>query len=53
MWDDPAYAREAGRKIQRYIANGVFPAINLIITSETADHPLAMDTIEKTLDMYF
>ena len=49
MMDDPAYAAEANRKIQRYIQNGIYPNQRLIITSETQDHPLNPEFVDHLI----
>jgi len=53
LMDQAAYAKHAGAKIQTYIANGMIPALNLIITSETKECPLSAYTVEQVVQQYF
>lgn len=53
LMDDPAYARNAGSKLQLYFTHGIIPAINLITTYETKDHPLTTQVIEENIQNYF
>lgn len=53
MMDDPSYAQNAISKLQNYIAHGIYPTINLIITFETKDNPLNIDMIENIIKFYF
>ena len=53
MIDDPSYARSAMTKIQSYIANRIYPTIQLIMTYETKMNPLDTESIEKTIQHYF
>lgn len=46
MMDDPEYAARATEKLAAYQAAGIFPGKNLIITMETAGHPLSSRQIE-------
>ena len=52
MIDDPSYARSAMTKIQSYIANRIYPTIQLIMTYETKMNPLDTESIEKTIEHY-
>lgn len=52
MIDDPSYARSAMIKIQSYIANRIYPTIQLIMTYETKMNPLDTESIEKTIQHY-
>ena len=52
MIDDPSYARSAMTKIQSYIANRIYPTIQLIMTYETKMNPLDTESIEKTIQHY-
>lgn len=53
MIDDPSYARSAIAKIQSYIANRIYPTIQLIMTYETKMNPLDTESVEKTIQYYF
>ena len=53
LMDDKYYANKASNKLQLYISNGIIPSINLIITFETKENPLSIDTIEKIIKEYF
>ena len=47
--DDPEYAQNALRKILAYIENGYIPGVDLILTWETADRPLNLNTIREMI----
>lgn len=51
--EDPDYLSKFTSKLQRYISNGIIPNINLILTFETKEHPLTIDTIEALIEQYF
>lgn len=53
MIDDPTYARSAMMKLQSYIANQIYPTIQLIMTYETKMNPLDTESVEKTIQHYF
>ena len=50
--DDPAYARNAVRKINAYENNNIYPGERLIITYETSQMILNTDKIEKLVEKY-
>lgn len=50
MLGDPKYRKDAIWKCEQYIANGIIPSINLLITAETFDGALDMNVISGTLD---
>lgn len=50
--DDPVYARNAVKKINTYIRNGIYPGENLIITYETTHDVLDMRVVEKMVKEY-
>jgi hypothetical protein len=52
MLDDPYYLKKAMKKIELYIANGYIPGINLIITFESNDHPLELNTVRTLIENY-
>lgn len=51
--DDPGYNRNTGSRIQTYISNGIYPAIQLIATFETEKEPLSLETVESLVKKYF
>lgn len=53
MMDDSNYAAAASRKIEAYIKSGYIPMINLIITSETKEHPLDFRMVQMMIQCYF
>ena len=52
LMDDPVYAANAVKKQQSYCRNGFFPGDNLIITTETRDHPLTKQDLRLIIDHY-
>ena len=52
MMDDPEYIRSALMKIKTYIEHGIVPGQNLILTFETRNKPLTLDTIERMVEVY-
>ena len=50
--DDPKYAEKAIRKINTYIANGIFPGDNLIVSFETSGTVLNDRIIIKMIEKY-
>ena len=53
LMDDPEYARAAASKIEKYAAKGIYLGINLIVPTETAQHPVTRDVIRRTIRHYF
>lgn len=53
MMDNPAYAKKACEKLEKYALSGIIPSVNLITTYETKDHPLTADAIEEVVEQYF
>jgi hypothetical protein len=51
--DNPEYARKACEKIMLYVANGIIPSIDLIITFETKDNPLTAEKVMNVINEYF
>lgn len=51
--DDPGYSNNACLKLQTYMANGIIPNINLIITCETKECPLDPEMVEKIIEYFF
>lgn len=51
--ENPDYFSKFTSKLQRYISNGIIPNKNLILTFETKEHPLTIDTIEALIEQYF
>lgn len=52
MMDTPSYFKNAYDKLQLYASYGIIPTINMIVTIETKDMPLGVDTIEKRINEY-
>ncbi len=52
LLDNPEYLERSIEKITLYEMNGYFPGDNLIITFETAKHPLNMILLNKTIKKY-
>ena len=50
--DDPAYARNAVKKIEAYEGNNIFPGERLILTFETQWTVLNTNTLEKLVNRY-
>lgn len=50
--DDPIYVHRNINKIQKYIDHGIYPMINLLISSETKDRPLDITLVDKMLDHF-
>lgn len=53
MMDDPEYAGKALSKLDYYLLNGYYPGEQLIITSETRNHPINMKTLNLIVDRYY
>lgn len=53
LMDDATYCRNMASKMQLYSTHGIIPSIQLITTYETSEHPLTIDTIQKTIEEYF
>ena len=53
MMDDPKYISDMLRKLGRYIAAGWIPMQNLIITTETSDHPLDVSLVMDLIRHFF
>lgn len=53
LMDDRNYAANACRKLETYIRAGYIPMINLILTSETKDHPLDYGIVRMLIAYYF
>ncbi len=50
--DDPEYAEKAIRKINTYIANGIFPGDNLVVSYESSGVVLNDRIVEKMIKKY-
>ncbi len=44
---DPKYRAEALRKLDIYISNGFYPNINLLLTTESPDHPFSLSDVDS------
>ena len=53
LMDDEDYRNNACDKIRLYCNSGIIPSINLILTFETAEHPLSGEMVEKIIMEYF
>lgn len=53
IMDSLPYVRNCENKFSYYMENGIIPGINLIITSETAEHPFTYDDACRTIEYYF
>lgn len=53
MMDNPDYIANACNKIKLYCRNGIVPSVNLILTYETKESPLDIETIEQMIKEYF
>ncbi|MCI5870093.1 MAG: ATPase [Dorea sp.] len=51
--DDPDYCQNMNSKLNLYTSNGIIPTINLITTSETKEHPLDVNLVNKIIQHYF
>lgn len=51
--DDPGYVADFINKINGYIANGIYPGINLILTFESSKVGLDIDTVDALIEKYF
>lgn len=53
LMDNSTYSRNVFTKLQLYASHQIIPGIQLITTYETKEHPLNMDTVQKTIEHYF
>lgn len=53
MMDDREYAKNSVIRLHDYSESGIMLGDNLIITEETASHPLSISEIERTIKFYF
>ncbi len=53
LMDDADYCMQNARKLQAYMQNGLIPNLNLILTSETAEHPLDLELVTKLVEHFF
>lgn len=53
LMDDPAYCDKTFHKLKIYSLHGIIPSINLILTFETRQHPVDIESINKIIDEYF
>lgn len=52
MMDDPDYLESAIFKYNTYAANGYFPGVNLLMTFESANSPLNVDTVRSLISKF-
>ena len=52
MMDDPSYYKNIFPKLKLYVANGIIPNTNLIITCETKDEPLDTKQINDMIQIF-
>lgn len=50
--DDSSYAQTMALKLEEYQQNGFFLGDNFIMTTETNEHPLSYETVEKLIRRY-
>lgn len=53
MMDDPVYADKAGHKVAEYVQCGYALMVNLIVTSETKEHPLDYAFVRILVEYFF
>lgn len=53
IMDNPEYANRACQKIKSYCECGIIPSVNLILTYETKEYPLAIERVERLVKEYF
>ena len=53
LMEDEKYRKNAEQKLELYMRAGYYPMVNLIITTETADHPLDYGLVCDLIDHYF
>ena len=53
LLDNEEYVENMLAKMKLYIANGIIPSVNLIVTYETQEHPLQMAYIGYLVQHYF
>lgn len=53
LMDNPGYSKNAFTKLQIYYDHGIIPGIHLIMTFETRQHPLSVETVKRTIETYF
>lgn len=51
--DDPAYCDKAFNKLKIYSSHGIIPSANLILTFETRQYPIDIESIDKVINEYF
>lgn len=52
MMDEVSYYTHACDKIKLYAANGIYPGMQLILTSETKAEPLSTETVQNFIEGY-
>mgnify|MGYP005746852899 FL=1 len=53
MMDNSDYADNTIDKLKSYVAHGIIPSVNLIITYETSNHPITQLKIANVVKEYF
>lgn len=53
LMDNPEYIESFTKKLNTYAAAGYYLGINLIITTETAQHPLDVNFVDTLIEYYF
>lgn len=51
--DDPAYCDKSFNKLKIYALHGIIPSVNLILTFETRQYPIDVESIDTVIDKYF
>ena len=53
MMDNEDYVNHACEKLRLYCENNIIPSVNLILTYETKEYPLAIGMVERLVNEYF
>ena len=51
-WDDEDYVRRVNRRNEIYCRMGIYPGVNLIISTETEHHPLDIQWVDQLIKYY-
>lgn len=53
LMDDPAYIETFKKKLSTYASAGYYLGVNLIITTETSNHPIDVVYVDAMIEYYF
>ena len=53
MMDNEDYVNHTCEKLRLYCENNIIPSVNLILTYETKEYPLAIGMVERLVNEYF